>query len=202
MYHKRYWNCQAWSRAGMEPTQWNSSIVLCCASRGNSPKLTPKLLVRMSFICQGFLISFVLMVYIYLALQRKRMWRNERYTRCANRQTREKSEDKREFVRRRDKALMNRVDYLAYIHSYWVLWLCWTDCFWLLDALLDFTSSGKVARFLQEVGSESPSITDSPPERMDGENITHGMLICWTRLSSLKLCPECTCSDQLTDWLV
>ena len=125
MYH----NCQAWSRAGMEPTQWNSSNVLCCASRGNSPKLTPKLLVRMSFICQGFLISFVLMVYIYLALQRKRMWRNERYTRRTNRQTREKYEDKREFVRRRDKALMNRVDCLAYIHSYWVLWV-------VLDRLL------------------------------------------------------------------
>lgn len=45
-----------------------------------------------------------------------------------------------------------------------------TDCFWLLDLLLDFTSNKILSPILKDLDSGSPKPSESVPERMDGES--------------------------------
>lgn len=45
-----------------------------------------------------------------------------------------------------------------------------TDCFWLLDLLLDFTSNKILSPILKDLDSGPPKPSESVPERMDGES--------------------------------
>lgn len=45
-----------------------------------------------------------------------------------------------------------------------------TDCFWLLDLLLDFTSNKILSPILNDLDSGPPKPSESVPERMDGES--------------------------------
>ena len=45
-----------------------------------------------------------------------------------------------------------------------------TDCFWLLDLLLDFTSNKILSPILKDLYSGPPKPSESVPERMDGES--------------------------------
>ena len=45
-----------------------------------------------------------------------------------------------------------------------------TDCFWLLDLLLDFTSNKILSPILKDLDNGPPKLSESVPERMDGES--------------------------------
>lgn len=45
-----------------------------------------------------------------------------------------------------------------------------SDCFWLLDLLLDYTSNNIASPVLKDLSSGSPKPSESVPERMDGKN--------------------------------
>ena len=53
-----------------------------------------------------------------------------------------------------------------------------TDCFWLLDLLLDFTSNKILSPILKDLDSGPPKPSESVPERMDGES--YRTLRVWT----------------------
>ena len=48
--------------------------------------------------------------------------------------------------------------------------ISFSDCFWLLDLLLDFTSNQIISPVLKDLSSGPPKASESLPERMDGKD--------------------------------
>ncbi len=80
-------------------------------------------------------------------------------------------------------------DFLLSINHWWGIWFVWvwfdqilsvSDCFWLLDSLLDFSASGIIPNVLLDAaGAPITTSNLNSPERIFGKSLSNDFLNIW-----------------------